>query len=344
MAPPRLPEPLIRELEQLRLLTDRLPDGIVTIDPELKVVYANLAARRALHPARIVVGQTLPDVWESFSLRRFATGLFDPRAIPTTKEARLEAGRTLSLTGVPARGGSTSGLVIEDITARERRERAQQEFVANAAHELLTPLTGIAGAAHVLEAGAKDDPEIRDKFLEHIARECNRLARIARALLVLARATSGEEPPRPELVSLRPLLDDAIDGAGGDDNVELNCPDGLTVFVDRDLVEQAFTNLVANAKHHSDGAGVVVSAEASDRHMVGIDILDGGPGIPTEQGERIQRRFTSGVGRDGSGFGLGLSIAAQAVHAVGGTLDLNSHPGAGTRARVELPAGRIGGQ
>jgi signal transduction histidine kinase len=335
---------LITELEQLRLLTDRLPDGIVTIDPELKVVYTNVAARRALHPARIVIGQTLPDVWESFSLRRFATALFDPRAIPETEEVRLESGRTLSLSGVPARGSSTSGLVIEDITARDRRERAQQEFVANAAHELLTPLTGIAGAAHVLEAGAKNDPETRDKFLEHIARECNRLARIARALLVLARATSGEEPPRPELVTLRSLLDDAIDGAGGYDNVELDCPDELTVFVDRDLAEQAFTNLLANAKRHSDGAGVFVSAGASDRYMVGVDILDRGPGIPVDQGERIQRRFTSGVGRDGSGFGLGLSIAAQAVHAVGGSLELDSQPDAGTRARVELPAGRIGAQ
>jgi signal transduction histidine kinase len=335
---------LIRELQQLRLLTDRLPDGIVTIDPQLEVVYANLAGRRALHPAQIVVGQVLPDVWDSFSLRRFATALFDPRAIPRTEEVRLEDGRTLLLTGLPARGGSTSGLVIEDITARQRRERAQQEFVANAAHELLTPLTGIAGAAHVLEAGAKDDPETRDKFLDHIARECNRLARIARALLVLARATSGEEPPRPELVSLRSLLDDAIDAVGGDDNVELDCPDELTVFVDRDLAEQAFTNLVANAKRHSDGAGVVVSAGVSDGQLVGVDILDSGPGIPIEQGERVQRRFTSGVGRDGSGFGLGLSIAAQAVHAVGGTLDLNSQPGAGTRARVELPAGRIDSQ
>src|SRR5205085_2338664 len=98
----------------------------------------------------------------------------------------------------------------EDATARDRRATAQREFVSNAAHELLTPLTGIVGAAHVLESGGKIVPETRDRFIAHIARECDRLARIARALLVLARARSGEEPPRPEIVSLRPLIDDAL--------------------------------------------------------------------------------------------------------------------------------------
>ncbi len=329
-----------RELEQLRLLADRLPDGILSVDSDLNVVYANVAARRLLHPVHLTIGQPLPDVWEPFSLRRFAAHLFDPRAMPRTEEIRLEGDRTLSLHGVPARNATTTGFLIEDVSARDRRERAQRESVANAAHELLTPLTGIAGAAHVLEAGAKDDPETRDKFIEHIARECGRLSRIARALLVLARATSGEEPPRPELVELRPLLQDAIDGAGGSDDVELHCPDSLKVFVDRDLAEQAFTNLVANAKRYSNAGGVVISTNESGGRMVGVDILDRGPGILPEQRLRIPRRFASGTGRDGSGFGLGISIAAQALHAVGGTLDLNSQPGTGTRARIELPAGQ----
>lgn len=334
---------MTRELEQLRLLVNRLPDGIVTIDHELNVVYTNIAARRLLHPAPIRVGETLPDVWDSFSLRRFAARLFDPRSIPNTAEVRIDD-RTLSLSGVPARNSLTTGFLITDVSERERRERAEREFVANAAHELLTPLTGIAGAAHVLEAGGKDDPEIRDKFLDHIARECSRLARIARALLVLARANSGEEPPRLELVELRPLLEDAIEGAGGDDDIELSCPESLTVFVDRDLAEQAFTNLVANAKRHSNGRGVVISVEESGGRMVEIDIVDRGPGILPEHQQRMRRRFTSAIGRDGSGFGLGLSIAAQAVDAVGGRLDLNSQPGAGTRARVELPSGRVTGR
>jgi hypothetical protein len=93
-------------------------------------------------------------------------------------------------------------------------------------------------AVHVLEACAKDDSETRDRFLDHIVRECDRLARIARALLVLARATSGEEAARRELVKLLPLLEDAIDGAGGSDGVELRCPDSVTVFVDRAILRR----------------------------------------------------------------------------------------------------------
>jgi signal transduction histidine kinase len=313
----------------------------VTIDPDLQVLYANVAARRLLHPVPLAVGELLPDVWESFSLRRFGAALFDPRAIPRTEDVHVEGQRMFSLIGIPARGGAATGFLIHDDSARDRRDRAQREFVANAAHELLTPLTGIAGAAHVLEAGAKDDPEIRDKFIDHIARECNRLARIARALLVLARANSGEEPPRPEVVVLRPLLEDAIDGAGGSDDLDLHCPDSLTVFVDRDLAEQAFTNLIANAKRYTtngDGA-VSISTDEADRR-VGVAIVDRGPGILPEQNTRIRRRFATGSGRDGVGFGLGVSIAVQSIHAIGGTLSFESDAGAGTRVRVELPAGR----
>ena len=82
-------------------------------------------------------------------------------------------------------------LVIDDLTEQERRELAEREFVSNAAHELRTPLTTIIGAVEVLQAGAKEDPVERDRFLAHIERESGRLARLARAMLTLARAHAG---------------------------------------------------------------------------------------------------------------------------------------------------------
>ena len=87
-------------------------------------------------------------------------------------------------------------IVLDDLTEQERRELAEREFVTNAAHELRTPLTTIIGAVEVLQAGAKDDPVERDRFLAHIEREAERLARLARALLTLARAHAGQERPR----------------------------------------------------------------------------------------------------------------------------------------------------
>ena len=326
------------QLEQLKATFDRLPDGIVTVDRRLDVVHANNAAKLLLRPSSLREGDLLPDVWNDFGLSAFVRRLFEPSASSTTVEVRPGSGPVHTLVGSPAGRAGTVLLVFKDVTRRERRAEAEHEFLANAAHELITPLTGIVGAAHVLESGGKVVPETRDRFIAHIARECDRLARIARALLVLARARSGEEPLRLKPVRLRPLLEDAVEGIPGERNVELNCPVSLMVFTDRDLAEQAIANLLANAGRHARGAKIVVNADRVDHRTVGIEVSDHGLGMAPDELERAQRRFVSGKGRDGVGFGLGLSIAAQSLEVVGGRLALESVRGQGTRALVELPA------
>jgi signal transduction histidine kinase len=180
---------------------------------------------------------------------------------------------------------------------------------------------------------------MRDRFLEHIGRECNRLIRISRGLLVLARSQSGEEPPRPDFVNVRSLLADVLDASPNDVAVDLRCPEDVAVFADRDLVEIALSNLVANAVRHTDGGTVSIAAENSSGRTVGIEIADsGGRGRSRDDLERLRRRFATGGGRDGGGFGLGISIASQALGAVGGTLDYSTENGS-HRVRIELPAG-----
>jgi signal transduction histidine kinase len=256
-------------------------------------------------------------------------------------EVRSKGGRVCNVVGISAGRTGTAVLMLEDVTARARRAEAQREFVANAAHELLTPLTGIVGAAHVLESGGKVDPSTRDRFIAHIAHECDRLARVARSLLVLARARSGEEPPRPESVPLRPLLEAAIEAAGADDLARVQCDDGVDVFVDRDLAEQALANLIANAKRHAPGEPILVTVGEGRDRAVAVEIVDHGGGMTPDQLDRLERRFASGAGRDSMGFGLGVSIAAQALEAIDGTLSFESSPGIGTRARVELPSATV---
>jgi signal transduction histidine kinase len=188
----------------------------------------------------------------------------------------------------------------------------------------------------VLESGAKEVPEMRDRFLDHIARECSRLIRVARGLLVLARSQSQEEPPRPEFVELRRLLDDVLDTRPHGVAVNVECPDELAVFVDRDLVEIALSNLVANAIRHSTDGGVSIAVDQTPSRRVSIVITDSGGGIDDEEVARLQRRFATGEGRDGGGFGLGISIAAQAIETVGGVLEYGAQNGS-TSVRVELP-------
>jgi signal transduction histidine kinase len=324
------------------MLVERLPNAVVTLERDLSVVAANTTARRIFHPEPLMRGHKLPPLWLDPDLPEFADGLFQAKVRAQRREVRPDEDHTFIIVGVPPGHGSTALLLIEDVSLQGRRSRAQQEFIANAAHELLTPLTGIVGAAHALESGAKVEPELRDRFIGHITRECNRLARIARGLLVLARAESGEEPPRPEIVHVRPLLEDAAEGAGGTGDVAIRCPPRLTAFIDRDLAEQAFTNFIANARRHSGHEPVLVRAYVSGDRRIGVEIADQGTGLDLRDGGRVRRRFASRAGRDGGGFGLGLSIATQAVELSGGTVAISSRPTRGTVVRVELPSGRAG--
>jgi signal transduction histidine kinase len=321
------------------------------VDEDHRVLSANQAAKRHFHPTPLVIGNPLPEPWSDVALNEVVDRLLQrewlspkPHRVPSVAvEAHGPKDGAYRVTGFPPFGDSPVLLHTENRSRRERQDRAEREFVANAAHELLTPLTGIVTAAFALEAGAKAVPAERDRFIAHIAAQADRLSRISRALLVLARAQSGQEPPRPESFALRPLLEDAI-AATIDDHgseVALDCAPALTVFVDRDLAEQAFRTLVANAGRHGRGTTVAVTAGPIDPGEVGIAVMDGGEGSATDRVAHFGTRFYTGGGRDGGGFGLGVSIAAQAIELVGGTLTYDSGPGQGTRAQVRLPSGRL---
>jgi signal transduction histidine kinase len=319
----------------------RMPTGVIVISPEHDVLYANSAARQMLRPHALSPGEQLPDAWGEFPLRAYADRLFD-RPVPTEEIVRHDTSRAVAVTGIPARPGDPAIVLLDDISVRQRRRQAEQEFVANAAHELLTPLTGIVAAAHVLEAGAKEVPQDRDRFIAHIARECDRLARIARALLILARAQSGEHPPRLEVIPLRELLEQTLNVVTGEGHqstiTRIDCAGDISVLADRDLLEQALTNLSANAVQHGAGDELHVAAGRLDRRRVAIVIADRGGHSPRDTFEP-PRRFQRPGGPETGGFGLGISIAKQSLEALGGTLSYERGDGDGLRARIEIPSG-----
>ncbi len=236
-------------------------------------------------------------------------------------------------------------LVIDDLTEQERRELAEREFVSNAAHELRTPLTTIIGAVEVLQAGAKEDPVERDRFLAHIEREAGRLARLARAMLTLARAHAGQESPRVETVEIGPLLREVAAELRPHDGVsiDIEAPDGLTVETNRDLLEQALRNLGENAAKHTARGSVVLRAYRRG-DAVTVEVEDSGPGMSAEVQRHVFDRFYRGE-RDADGFGLGLAIVRETVRTLDGRIELDSSPGAGHRLpdRARARAGAGGG-
>ena len=329
------------ERDRLRLLLERLHEGVLAIDQDLIVHFANTEARRLLG-GRVQEGDPLPEPWQTFELREFAQGLFSERASVTQVHVRPDEQHAYGVVGIPSQPETDWALiVVDDLTEQERRELAERQFVTNAAHELRTPLTTIIGAVELLQAGAKEDPAERDRFLAHIEREAGRLARLARAMLTLARAHSGQEPPRIEAVELAPLLHEIAAGlqphAGVAVDVEVD--EGLAVETNRDLLEQALRNLGENAAKHTAQGSVTLRAYNVGR-TVTVEVEDSGPGISQEVQRHVFDRFYRGE-RDADGFGLGLAIVRESVRTLGGRIELDSSPGQGTVFRILLAPARV---
>ncbi len=326
------------ERDRLRRLLERLHDGVIAVDQDLRVEFSNTAARRLMR-APLAEGDELPEPWREASLRELATGLFGSGTGVLQETISTKAGRVYTVVGIPPRGRSkTAVLVLTDVSERERRERAEREFVTNAAHELRSPLATITGAIQVLQAGAKDEPEERDRFLGHIEREAARLGRLTHSLLVLARAQTQEEAPNLAPLELKPLLETIASDVRppAEVAIEVSCPPGLEVLAERDLVEQAVSNLTANALQNTERGRIEIAAKALPGGSVVLEVTDTGRGIAPERQERIFDRFYRPDGRDPRRFGLGLAIVRQAVTALGGRLEVESAVGSGTTVRITL--------
>jgi signal transduction histidine kinase len=201
---------------------------------------------------------------------------------------------------------------------------------------------GAAGQAalDVLQAGAKDVPEDRDRFLAHLQRDSKRLIHLAESLLVLARAQSDDQWVRADAVQIRPLLDDVaceLDPAPGVEVMVL-CADGVAGLLDRELAHQAVSNVAANAARHTASGSIVLEAGQAAGGMVEIVVRDTGSGMTSEQQGRALDRFYRAGPRGENGFGLGLAIAAEAVRAQGGTIELGGGAGGGTFVRMTVPS------
>jgi signal transduction histidine kinase len=322
-----------------RRLLARLPIGVISVDRELRVDYANPAAHVLVDG--IQLGTELPDPLPEFSLRTFVRRLFSStRAVRHLVETA--GGGLLELDGIPGDEGESALLLVQDVTSREGRQRAEREFAANAAHELRTPIAAVTSALDVLQSGAKDIPEDRDLFLGHIERETARLGRLVEALLLLARVQTGQEQPALRLVDVAPLLDEvAADLEPHDDvSVRVQCEPGLATLTDYDLLRQAVWNIAANAIGHTVSGEIRLVGRDLGR-LAEIEVLDTGPGIALDDQGQVFDRFVRGKPRIGGGFGLGLPIAQEITRALGGTLDLDSEPGVGTRVRVRVPSARL---
>jgi signal transduction histidine kinase len=219
-------------------------------------------------------------------------------------------------------------------------DELERNFLMSVSHELRTPLTAIRGHVDALREGVLQDPAAQAESLNVIAAETDRLARLVNDVLDLAKLDTRRFTLLHEEVDMGRLCEQAYTAFGEearrrgiDYHQEMRARP--VIVSDGDRVLQIISNLLSNAFRWTPNGGRIELTLGTANGTVHVDVEDSGPGIEPDERDRIFRPFFS---QDGSGTGLGLTIARELANALGGRIDVESEPGEGSRFQLVLPA------
>ena len=335
--------------QEIAAVVESMGEGVVAFDSEgtVRVINPEAGLLLGLQDDRAeLAGRPITGLTENAAI----VGLVQRGLAGTAcSDAVVLGDRTvlLHVTPIASAEGGAEGVVLllGDITEQRTLEEAQRRFVANASHEMRTPITALKGLLELLDGGAKNDPVVRDDFLNTMTLEVDRLGRLVADLLTLAQLEAGslklhrEPVPVPALLAevvtvMRPLADRS--GV----TLRTDLPDGpLEVYCDRDRVVQVLIGFVDNAlKHSSSGGDVTLRARPHDG-AVTLEVQDNGVGIAPEAVARLFERFFRADESRATpkGTGLGLAIAKEIVEAHESTIEVVSRPGEGATFGFDLP-------
>jgi PAS domain S-box-containing protein len=322
--------------QRLKAILDNLTEGVLVADAQGHVVFANPAAGTMLGTTSGETLEDLPDLWEDFHL---------PWAVARCArsgesiEARVSYGESqlrVKLERLVEDGRHNVLVVMQDLSEGHRLEANQQRFLANAAHELKTPIMAILGAAELLATGEDANSATRSRLLNHIFFESRRMQRLAEALLRLSRVGWDLREPNQEVVNLKAagqraagLVEPLVESAGLRLGIEGK---GARVLADPEWLQEVLLVLLSNAIKHSIRGGDIrlrVRGRA-------VTVEDEGAGISSIDLPHVFERFYRGKGSS-EGFGLGLPICKELTERMGGDISIRSREGIGTAVEVELP-------
>jgi len=327
----------VRDPAEQELLSG-LPDAAAIVAKDGRVRVCN-AAFDALAAGGRAAGMTPLEVTRSAELSEAVR-----RALEGTAR-RIEVDlprRAISVQLTPLLRGEVL-LLCRDVTEEKRAAATRRDFVANASHELRTPVAAIRGAAETLLDGALADPAAARTFVEIVHRQAERLGRLTQDLLDLSRLESRQVRFEPAPVDLAVLVQGVVELHGPSAEkkgltLTAEVPEALVALADMRALEQVVVNLVDNAVKYTGAGGVIVSAFAEGDDAV-LTVADSGQGIEPHHLVRIFERFyrvDPGRSREAGGTGLGLAIAKHLVQGMGGEITVQSGA-AGTTFRVRLP-------
>lgn len=347
-------ESLTEERNQSAAILSSMAEGVAVIGSNQRLTFCNEAFARALGmEGSSVEGRPIVEVIrQSDLLEAIRIALADNKSVKSELIVGAVRARSFAVTAAPVRSkGNITGavLVLYDISELRRLERARRDFVANISHELKTPLTAIQGFAETLLAGAADDAQNRDRFLEIVRSNAVRLGRLTDDLLRLSQIEAGQLPMESRPVRVSDFIDSCLETArlGAAPKgilLEVDYDRNLAVEGDLNALQEILQNLLDNAVRYTlPGGRITVTAVARDGKIV-ISVSDTGIGIPKADQERIFERFyrvDAARSRESGGTGLGLSVAKHLVEAQDGYIEVQSEVGRGSTFSVILPTAGV---
>ncbi len=332
---------------QIETILLHMTDGIIAFNMKGEIILINPAAKKFLS-----IGpedNTFEDIFKKFELNINMEKIIYLENWTSTEQRIKVEDRYVNVFFAPFKNETDrpNGViaVIQDITEHVQLDNMQKEFVADVSHELKTPITSIMGYADTLLEG-EYDKETQEKFLNVIATEARRMARLVTDLLTLSRYDNNKKGTQKESFDLGDLVkscQEKLEIEIKKKNHNVSCfvtADVPPVFANRYDIERVILNILTNSIKYTPEKGEIKIYVGFVYNDAYIKVFDNGIGIPEEDLSRIFERFyrvDKARTREMGGTGLGLSIAKEILDKNGGTIDIKSVVGQGTEVVIRIP-------
>jgi len=332
-------------MRQLQRSTAALPNGVVMLNPDREILWFNRMAARLLGLRRPAdLGLRVDSLLRAPEFLRYLQSGDYSSAIVIALAHPEE--RHLSLQVVPY-GEGQQLLLVTDVSRQRRFETMRKEFVANASHELRSPLTVICGYLETLSHDPALDRDLQGPVAE-MRRQAERMTGIIEDLLALSRLEQRGELLGGEAIDVAAVLGmlrkDVLARPGHPREVRVRLESGAQLIGDDPEIQSAFSNLVDNAAKYTGADGEIEMRWRVDEEGGHFSVNDTGIGIPPEHIPRLTERFyrvDPGRSRASGGSGLGLAIVKHVLERHGASLEIQSTPGQGSTFTCHFPPNRL---
>ncbi|GFZ31433.1 PAS domain-containing sensor histidine kinase [Clostridium zeae] len=331
---------LIDKQNRLEAILKSMDSGVIAVDRSHKVIMINPYAEKIFGIDKDIIGETLMDHIRDFELDNvFETSdAYKEIKIIWPEERELRV-RTAEIINDGDHIGTVA--VVQDITDIKKLENMRSQFVANVSHELKTPLTSIKGFAETLKY--VEDEENRQKFLNIINEEAERLTRLINDILSLSNIEQNIECAKINFSGDR-IIEDVytlmkIEAEKKKIKLSADLNNTLSLVGDPDKFKQMMINLIDNAVKYSEEGDSVLITSSNKNGIITYTVEDTGIGIPKKDVARVFERFyrvDKARSRAKGGTGLGLAIVKHIVKTFNGNIDVESQLGVGTKFIIKI--------